>query len=84
MVLKDTCYQLDAVDMPAPEHRGVLIEDLTGVRCVACPNAAKAAKETKSKKRKEKKNMLFKKTKTKKREEKNRNDLCHKPNAEKN
>lgn len=47
LVLKDTCYQLDAVDMPAPEHRGVLIEDLTGVRCVACPNAAKAAKETK-------------------------------------
>ena len=47
LVLKDTCYQLEMVDIPAPDNRGVLIEDLTGVRCIACPNAAEAAKETK-------------------------------------
>ena len=47
LVLKDTCYQLVGSEIPLPENRGVLIEDLTGVRCVACPNAARAAKEIK-------------------------------------
>jgi hypothetical protein len=47
LTLIDTCYRLANTEIPAPKKRGILIEDLTGVRCVACPNAAKAAKETK-------------------------------------
>lgn len=47
LVLVDTCYQLDVSEIPSPDYRAILIEDLTGVRCVACPNAAEAAKEIK-------------------------------------
>ncbi|MDC0580369.1 Omp28-related outer membrane protein [Bacteroidia bacterium] len=48
LVLKDTCYLLNINEIPAPAFRGILIEDLTGVRCVACPNAALAAAEIKN------------------------------------
>jgi hypothetical protein len=47
LVLLDTCYQLNASEIPPSDYRAILIEDLTGVRCVACPNAAEAAKEIK-------------------------------------
>ncbi|PCJ65941.1 MAG: hypothetical protein COA58_07625 [Bacteroidetes bacterium] len=43
VVLKDTCYMQSESNIPDADYRGVLIEDLTGVRCVACPNAADAA-----------------------------------------
>jgi hypothetical protein len=38
---------LASSEVPAADYRGILIEDLTGVRCVACPNAAKEAKSIK-------------------------------------
>lgn len=41
--LKDTCYMLETASIPEADFRGILIEDLTGVKCVACPNAAAAA-----------------------------------------
>lgn len=47
LVLVDTCYQLDVSEIPSSDYRAILIEDLTGVRCIACPNAAVAAKEIK-------------------------------------
>lgn len=47
-VLIDSTYTLDEDNIPAAEKRGILIEDLTGVRCVACPNAAEAALAIKS------------------------------------
>ena len=43
LVLLDTCYTLSNSDIPDADFRGILIEDLTGVKCVACPNAADAA-----------------------------------------
>ncbi len=43
-VLKDTSYVLASADIPAPEFRSILVEDLTGVRCPNCPQAAEAAK----------------------------------------
>jgi hypothetical protein len=48
VVLNDTCYNLSSADIPDADFRGILIEDLTGVRCVACPNAADAAAAIKS------------------------------------
>ena len=45
--LKDTTYVTSDADLPEAQYRGVLIEDLTGVKCVACPNAAIAAKNIK-------------------------------------
>lgn len=39
----DTTYTISASEIPEADFRGVLIEDLTGVQCVACPNAAAAA-----------------------------------------
>lgn len=47
LTLVDTCYRLANTEIPLPQKRGILLEDLTGVRCVACPNAANVAKETK-------------------------------------
>jgi hypothetical protein len=38
--LKHICYSLDESQIPDASLRGILIEDLTGVSCVACPNAA--------------------------------------------
>ncbi|MDB4106952.1 Omp28-related outer membrane protein [Bacteroidia bacterium] len=46
LVLKDTVYTTS--DIPAADFRGVLVEDLTGVRCVACPNAADVAADVKA------------------------------------
>lgn len=43
LTLKDTCYQLTESEIPEAQYRGVLIEDITGVRCVNCPNAALTA-----------------------------------------
>jgi hypothetical protein len=40
---KDTTYITS--NIPAPQHKAVLIEDITGVRCNNCPEAAKRAKE---------------------------------------
>ena len=40
---KDTTYIVGAV--PAAQHKAVLVEDITGVRCVNCPQAAAKAKE---------------------------------------
>ena len=40
--LKDSTY-IDPV--PAPQHKAVLIEDITGVRCINCPDAALKAKD---------------------------------------
>lgn len=40
---KDTTYIVSPA--PAPQHKAVLIEDITGVRCVNCPQAAAKAKE---------------------------------------
>jgi len=40
--LKDSTY-IDPV--PAPQHKAVLIEDITGVKCVNCPDAAIRAKQ---------------------------------------
>lgn len=36
--ITDTNYMVSPV--PAPQHKAVLIEDITGVRCVNCPTAA--------------------------------------------
>jgi hypothetical protein len=36
--ITDTSYMVSPV--PAAQHKAVLIEDITGVRCVNCPNAA--------------------------------------------
>lgn len=44
---KDTTYVLDAV--PAKDDQNVLIEDITGVRCPNCPEAAKVATELEDK-----------------------------------
>ncbi len=44
ILLSHSVTNLSVSDFPDPEYRGILIEDLTGVRCVACPGAAKAAK----------------------------------------
>jgi len=38
---KDTCYTLPTV--PAKDEKNVLIEDVSGVRCVNCPEAAEIA-----------------------------------------
>jgi hypothetical protein len=43
MRLIDSSSVIAEGNIPVAEKRGVLIEDLTGVRCVACPNAAVAA-----------------------------------------
>ncbi len=40
---KDTTYIVS--NIPAAQHKAVLIEDITGVRCVNCPQAAAKAKE---------------------------------------
>lgn len=40
---KDTTYI--AANIATPQHKAVLIEDITGVRCVNCPQAAAKAKE---------------------------------------
>lgn len=40
---KDTTYIVASV--PAAQHKAVLIEDITGVRCINCPQAAAKAKE---------------------------------------
>ncbi len=40
--LKDSTYIGTA---PAPQHKAVLIEDITGVRCINCPDAAQKAKD---------------------------------------
>jgi hypothetical protein len=48
-VLIDSCYTLEEDSIPEGSKRGILIEDLTGVRCVACPNAAEAASAIKTK-----------------------------------
>ena len=47
-VLIDSTYTLEEDSIPEADKRGILIEDLTGVRCVACPNAAEAAFAIKS------------------------------------
>lgn len=47
ILLSQEYSQLATEDLPDEDYRGILIEDLTGVRCVACPNAAKAAKAIK-------------------------------------
>jgi hypothetical protein len=47
-VLIDSTYALEEDSIPEADKRGILIEDLTGVRCVACPNAAEAAFAIKS------------------------------------
>jgi len=43
VTLKDTAYTLTESNIPEADFRGILIEDITGVKCVACPNAAAAA-----------------------------------------
>lgn len=40
--LKDSTYIEPA---PAPQHKAVLLEDITGVRCINCPDAALKAKD---------------------------------------
>lgn len=40
---KDTSYI--ATTVPAAQHKAVLIEDITGVRCINCPQAAEEAKK---------------------------------------
>jgi hypothetical protein len=40
---KDTTYITS--NIPAPQHKAVLIEDITGVQCNNCPKAATKAKE---------------------------------------
>ncbi len=49
LTLKDTCYVLETLAIPEAQYRGILIEDITGVKCVACPNAAAEASEIKEK-----------------------------------
>lgn len=46
-VLKDTSYILSNV--PAAQPKNVLLEDISGVNCVNCPDAAAKAEEIKSK-----------------------------------
>jgi hypothetical protein len=46
-VLSDTTYFLTEAEIPEADYRGILVEDLTGVKCIACPNAADAAKAIK-------------------------------------
>ena len=46
LVLRDTNYVLPSLQEPA-QDKGILIEDLTGVRCPNCPDAAMRAKELK-------------------------------------
>lgn len=41
--LKDSTYIASPV--PAPQHKAVVIEDVTGVRCVNCPDAAMKAND---------------------------------------
>lgn len=48
VVSKDTNYVVSII--PPAQHKAVLIEDITGVRCVNCPQAAQKAKEIVSKK----------------------------------
>ena len=43
-LLNDTIYTLASGDIPVAENRAILIEDLTGVRCPNCPQAADVAK----------------------------------------
>lgn len=43
VALKDTTFI--AASVPAPQHKAVLLEDITGVRCVNCPTAAKKAND---------------------------------------
>ncbi|MDG2455696.1 MAG: Omp28-related outer membrane protein [Bacteroidia bacterium] len=45
LILPDTAYVLASGDIPEAQFRGVLIEDITGVKCVNCPSAAAAASE---------------------------------------
>lgn len=47
ILLSHTVKTLPSGELPAASNRGILIEDLTGVRCVACPSAARAAKAIK-------------------------------------
>lgn len=47
LVLIDTCFTIGETGIPEPAYKGILIEDITGVRCVACPNAAEVASEIK-------------------------------------
>ena len=47
-VLIDSTYTLEEDSIPEADKRGILIEDLTGVRCPACHNAAEAALAIKS------------------------------------
>ena len=47
VTLRDTAYIVASADIPEAQFRGVLIEDITGVKCIACPNAAAAAAEIK-------------------------------------
>jgi hypothetical protein len=48
-VLKDTTYVLESGSIPVANLKNVLLEDMTGVRCPNCPEAAEKAKELKSK-----------------------------------
>jgi hypothetical protein len=43
LVLRDTTYITN--DVPAAEPKNVLIEDISGVRCVNCPSASETAKQ---------------------------------------
>lgn len=43
ILLKDTSYISSQI--PVAQHKIVLIEDITGVRCINCPDAAKKAKD---------------------------------------
>lgn len=47
-VLIDSAYTVENAESIKVTNRGVLIEDLTGVRCVNCPDAAAAAAGIKS------------------------------------
>jgi hypothetical protein len=47
-LVKTTTSRVDVSDLPNAEYRSLLIEDVTGVRCTACPNAAKIAADIKS------------------------------------
>jgi hypothetical protein len=45
VTLRDTAYILASAEIPEAQFRGVLVEDITGVKCVNCPDAAAAAAE---------------------------------------
>lgn len=47
IVLRDTTYVTGGI--PAKEYKNVLIEDISGVRCVNCPSASETAKQLLSK-----------------------------------